>query len=73
MVVPKYTMAGYTVMMKEITNQIRKKITHIILQAGVGGMAAAMVAGIEYLNYVPTIIVVEPDSAACVLNIKLEK
>ena len=32
-------------------------------------MAAAMVAGIaRYLNYVPTIIVVEPDSAACVME-----
>ena len=70
MVVPKYTMAGYTVMMKEITNQIQEeKITHIILQAGVGGMAAAMVAGIaRYLNHIPVIIVVEPDSAACVME-----
>ena len=70
MVVPKYTMAGYTVMMKEIADQIQEeKITHIILQAGVGGMAAAMVAGIaRYLNHVPTIIVVEPDSAACVME-----
>ncbi len=68
--VPKYTMAGYTVMMKEITDQIKEnKITHIILQAGVGGMAAAMVAGIaRYLDYVPVIIVVEPDSAACVME-----
>ena len=70
MIVPKFTMAGYTVMMKEIVDQIQnEKITHIILQAGVGGMAAAMVAGIaRYLDYVPTIIVVEPDSAACVLE-----
>ena len=69
-VVPRYTMAGYTVMMKEITDQIQeKKITHVILQAGVGGMAGAMVAGIaRYLSYVPTIIVVEPDSAACVME-----
>jgi len=68
--VPKYTMAGYTVMMKEIADQIQEeKITHIILQAGVGGMAAAMVAGIaKYLNHVPIIIVVEPDSAACVME-----
>ena len=68
MIVPKYTMAGYTVMMKEIVDQIQEeKITHIILQAGVGGMAAAMIAGIaRYLNYVPVIIIVEPDSAACV-------
>jgi diaminopropionate ammonia-lyase len=70
MIVPKYTMAGYTVMMKEIVDQINKnKITHIILQAGVGGMAGAMVAGIaRYLDNVPTTITVEPDSAACVLE-----
>jgi len=70
MIVPKYTMAGYTVMMREIVDQINEnKITHIILQAGVGGMAGAMVAGIaRYLNNVPTTITVEPDSAACVLE-----
>ena len=70
MQVPKYTMAGYTVMMKEIIDQINnEKITHIILQAGVGGMAGAMVAGIaRYLDNIPTTIVVEPDSAACVLE-----
>ena len=70
MIVPKYTMAGYTVMMKEIVEQINnEKISHIILQAGVGGMAAAMVAGIaRYLENIPTIIVVEPDSAACVME-----
>jgi len=69
MIVPKYTMAGYTVMMKEIVDQINQnKISHIILQAGVGGMAGAMVAGIaRYLDYVPITLVVEPDSAACVL------
>ncbi len=70
MIVPKYTMAGYTVMMKEIVDQINQnKISHIILQAGVGGMAGAMIAGIaRYLEYIPVPIVVEPDSAACVLE-----
>ena len=69
-IVPKYTMAGYTVMMKEIVDQINQnKISHIILQAGVGGMAGAMVAGIaRYLDNIPTTITVEPDSAACVLE-----
>jgi diaminopropionate ammonia-lyase len=68
--VPKYTMAGYTVMMKEIVDQIKNdQITHIILQAGVGGMAGAMVAGIaRYLESIPETIVVEPDSAACVME-----
>jgi diaminopropionate ammonia-lyase len=70
MVVPKYTMAGYTVMMKEIVDQIKNdQITHIILQAGVGGMAGAMIAGIaRYLKNVPETIIVEPDSAACVME-----
>jgi diaminopropionate ammonia-lyase len=70
MIVPKYTMAGYTVMMKEIVDQIdQNKISHIILQAGVGGMAGAMIAGVaRYLKNVPEIIVVEPDSAACVME-----
>ena len=70
MLVPKYTMAGYTVMMKEIVDQIKEdQITHIILQAGVGGMAGAMIAGIaRYLQNIPETIVVEPDSAACVME-----
>ena len=68
--IPKLTMAGYSVMMKEISDQINKnKISHVILQAGVGGMAAAMVAGVaKYLNNVPKIIIVEPENAACVLE-----
>ena len=67
--VPKLTMAGYSIMMKEISEQINnKKISHVILQAGVGGMAAAVVAGIaRYLNCIPQITIVEPESAACVL------
>ena len=66
--IPKLTMAGYSVMMKEISEQITNdKITHIILQAGVGGMAAAMIAGLaRYFDYVPKIIIVEPENAACV-------
>ena len=57
-------------MMKEIFDQLKnEKITHIILQAGVGGMAGAMIAGIaRYLRSMPITIVVEPNSAACVLE-----
>ena len=70
MIVPKYTMAGYSVMMREIIDQINsEQISHIILQAGVGGMAGAMVAGIaRYLDNIPVTLVVEHDSAACVLE-----
>ena len=70
MLIPTLTMAGYSVMMKEIVDQIKnEEITHIILQAGVGGMAAAIIAGTaRYLKNIPTMIVVEPDSAACVME-----
>ena len=70
MLVPTLTMAGYSVMMKEIVDQINNdEITHIFLQAGVGGMAGAMVAGAaRYLKNIPKMIVVEPDSAACVMK-----
>tara|TARA_B100001996_G_scaffold361207_1_gene327757 strand:- start:956 stop:2083 length:1128 start_codon:yes stop_codon:yes gene_type:complete len=68
--VPTLTMAGYSIMMKEISEQINDcQISHVILQAGVGGMAAAMVAGItRYLKNVPKIIIVEPENAGCVFE-----
>ena len=68
--VPKLTMAGYAVIMKEISDQVKKnEISHIFLQAGVGGMAAAMIAGCaRYLELIPKIIIVEPESADCVLK-----
>ena len=70
MLIPTLTMAGYSVMMREIIDQISNdEITHIFLQAGVGGMAGAMVAGAaRYLKNIPKIIIVEPDSAACVME-----
>ncbi len=70
MLVPTLNMAGYTVMMKEIIDQIKNEnITHVFLQAGVGGMAGAMIAGAaRYLKNIPKMIIVEPDSAACVME-----
>ena len=67
--VPKLTMAGYSVMIKEISTQTDQYITHVFLQAGVGGMAAGSVAGIaNYFKRIPKIIIVEPESADCVLQ-----
>ena len=67
--VPKLTMAGYSVMIKEITTQTDQYITHVFLQAGVGGMAAGAVAGIaKYFKKIPKIVIVEPESADCVLQ-----
>ena len=67
--VPQLTMAGYSIMIKEISKQTNQYITHVFLQAGVGGMAAGSVAGIaRYFKRIPKIIVVEPKDAACVLK-----
>ena len=67
--VPQLTMAGYSIMIKEISQQTNQYITHVFLQAGVGGMAAGSVAGIaRYFKRIPKIIVVEPKEAACVLK-----
>jgi len=61
-------MQGYTVLLAESLRQLTMPPTHVFVQAGVGGLAAA-VAG--YFSTVlgdrrPRIIVVEPARAACV-------
>ncbi len=67
--IPKLTMAGYSVMIKEISNQTKHYITHVFLQAGVGGMAAGVVCGIaKYFKKIPKIIVIEPEYANCVMQ-----
>ena len=68
--VPKLIMAGYTIMIKEIMNQIKKDdFSHVFLQAGVGGMAAAMIAGFaKYSTTIPKFIIVEPENANCVFK-----
>ena len=67
--VPKLTMAGYSVMIKEIASQTNEYITHVFLQAGVGGMAAGAIAGIaKYFKRIPKIVIVEPETADCVLK-----
>jgi diaminopropionate ammonia-lyase len=64
-------MAGYGVMASEIVAQIadakHKAPTHLFVQAGVGGLAAAMAAGLHAVLAAPArIVVVEPQGAACV-------
>jgi diaminopropionate ammonia-lyase len=62
-------MAGYGVMADEIRATIGDgpRPTHLFVQAGVGGLAAAMADGLgDWLAPPAKIIVVEPDQAACV-------
>ena len=65
-------MAGYTVLAREIVNQLSKKSlpTHIFLQAGVGGFAAAMCTIFlnEWGGENIKIIVVEPNYAPCLIE-----
>jgi len=68
--VPKLIMAGYTIMVKEILEQLKNNsFTHVFLQAGVGGMAAAMIAGFaKFSTNIPKFIIVEPENANCVFK-----
>jgi len=68
--VPKMIMAGYTIMIKEIFDEIdSNSITHVFLQAGVGGMAAAMIAGFAKLSKnIPKFVIIEPENADCVFK-----
>jgi diaminopropionate ammonia-lyase len=61
--------AGYGVIPQEIKEQIGEGLrpTHLFIQAGVGGLAAAMTTGLkDWLAQPARIVVVEPATAACV-------
>ncbi len=62
----RHVMEGYTVIAAEIL-AANNAPTHVFLQAGVGGMAAAVAAHLVAAlgNRAPKVIVVEPESAAC--------
>jgi diaminopropionate ammonia-lyase len=64
-------MAGYGMMAAEIRRQVEtaghRRPTHLFVQAGVGGLAAALADGLAAWMAAPAaVIVVEPASAACV-------
>jgi diaminopropionate ammonia-lyase len=63
-------MAGYGLMAREIADQCRglgTMPTHLFVQAGVGGLAAAMAKSLaEVMADPPSTIVVEPEAADCV-------
>lgn len=67
--IPALVMQGYGVMMREVASQLSqvRVPTHLFVQAGVGGLAAAVCASASQLWGVscPRLIVVEPSGAAC--------
>ncbi|MEQ8516252.1 MAG: diaminopropionate ammonia-lyase [Chromatocurvus sp.] len=58
---------GYLTIADEFQRQLQGAIpTHVFLQAGVGGLAAAMVASMASFGWKDTrVIIVEPSAAAC--------
>lgn len=68
--IPRDVMQGYTVMVDEATRQIDAPPTHVFIQGGVGGLAAAVVAQTweAWGRDRPRVVVVEPDRAACIFD-----
>ena len=62
-------MEGYLIMGAEVAEQLDQPPTHIFLQAGVGGLAAACTAAARIAwGYEPVICIVEPDAAPALMN-----
>lgn len=63
-------MAGYALLCDELAVQLaaaRARPSHVFVQAGVGGLAAALATGLAAMPFPdPALVVVEPEQAACV-------
>ncbi|SCY07260.1 diaminopropionate ammonia-lyase [Microvirga guangxiensis] len=68
--IPGLVMQGYTAMVREALRQLPETPTHVFVQAGVGGVAAAVAAhfALVFGDRRPTFIVVEPARAACLFE-----
>jgi diaminopropionate ammonia-lyase len=65
--VPGLVMQGYVAIASEAIRQLSEPPTHVFIQAGVGGIAAALAGHFAIVlgDKRPTLIVVEPARAAC--------
>jgi len=65
--IPRLVMKGYAVMVHELIAQLAARPTHVFLQAGVGGFAAAVADALQghYRQEPSRVVVVEPARAAC--------
>jgi diaminopropionate ammonia-lyase len=68
--VPRDVMQGYQLMVQEAIDQLAAWPTHVFVQAGVGGLAAAVCAWFWERDAArrPVLVVVEPDRADCLLR-----
>jgi diaminopropionate ammonia-lyase len=68
--IPRHVMAGYATIATEVLAQAAGPITHVFVQAGVGGLAAALAARLwmETGADRPRFVIVESERAACLLK-----
>ncbi|RWM05007.1 MAG: diaminopropionate ammonia-lyase [Mesorhizobium sp.] len=66
--IPGLVMQGYTVIVREARRRMPEPPTHVFLQAGVGGFAAAIAGHLAIVlgERRPKVVVVEPARAACI-------
>ncbi|CAN7450527.1 diaminopropionate ammonia-lyase [Bosea sp. LjRoot237] len=68
--IPGLVMQGYTAIIREALRQLPEPPTHVFVQAGVGGIAAAIAAHLSLLlgENRPLFTVVDPARAACLFE-----
>jgi diaminopropionate ammonia-lyase len=68
--IPRQVMAGYATMATEAISQADGPITHVFVQAGVGGLAAALAARMwmEMGEALPRFVIIESEYAACLMK-----
>ncbi|WP_414475706.1 diaminopropionate ammonia-lyase [Microvirga sp. M2] len=68
--IPGLVMQGYTAMVREALRQLPEPPTHVFVQAGVGGVAAAVAGHLALVlgERRPTFVVVDPARAACLFE-----
>ena len=68
--IPGLVMQGYTAILREVLDEMPEPPTHVFLQAGVGGFAAAMAGhlAIRLGDARPHVTVVDPARAACLFE-----
>ena len=68
--IPGLVMQGYTALVQEAIQDLQRPPTHVFIQAGVGGIAAAVAGHLALMfgEQRPIVVVVDPDRAACLFE-----
>ncbi|MDE5445591.1 diaminopropionate ammonia-lyase [Bradyrhizobium sp. CSA207] len=68
--IPRFVMQGYAALVSEALRQLPEPPTHVFIQAGVGGIAAAVAGHLSVLlgDDRPCFTVVDPSRAACLFE-----